>query len=58
MSRPISRLTATAPDLVLRLQDRRKPGNYREQVKPMNFLITCHVAQCRFPLELPPRVSS
>lgn len=55
MSRPaVSRITATTPGLVLRLQDRRKPANYLDQVKPMNFLITVHVP----PLQIPAGASA
>jgi hypothetical protein len=50
INRPaISRITATTPDLVLRLQDRRKSVSYAERVKPMNFLLAAHA----LPLQLP-----
>ena len=50
MSRPaISRITAITPDLVLRLLDRNKNRSYADQVKPMNFLITAHLASLQAP---------
>jgi hypothetical protein len=50
MSRPaISRISATTPDLVLRLQDHGKAANYADQIKPMNFLITAHLAPLQTP---------
>lgn len=53
MSRPaISRITASAPDLVRRFQDHENE-DYADQVKPMNFLITAHLA----PLQAPAGIS-
>jgi hypothetical protein len=47
----ISRLTATSPDLVLRLQHNRKRGSYARSIKPMNFLIAAHVSPFQVPAE-------
>jgi len=50
MKRPaISRVTATTPELVLRLQSRRRT-TYADSVKPMNFLLAAHVPPLQTPV--------
>ena len=50
MKKPaVSRIGATTPELVRRLQNPLKPQGYGEQIKPMGFLLAGHVA----PLQVP-----
>src|SRR5215469_13717447 len=55
LNRPaISRITATTPDIVLRLQNEKRRQSYADRIKPMNFLLAAH----GMPLDLPEGVSA
>jgi len=52
----VGRETASKPTLLQRLTSRtRKPLPYADRIKPMNFLLTVHIAPCGYPQGVDPK---
>ncbi|MGB6973821.1 MAG: hypothetical protein WBD67_03965 [Terracidiphilus sp.] len=50
----IGRVTITSPAILIPLAELNKGKKYRDQIKPFNFLLTCHISPLGHPLGADP----
>ena len=50
----IGRVTITSPAILIPLAELNRGKKYRDQIKPFNFLLTCHISPLGHPLAVDP----